>query len=48
MTGGSRPIATVFILITASQLALGIYLIYLTALHAGGPWSLSRSLSSPC
>jgi len=34
----SRPIAAALALITTSQLALGIYRIYLAATHAGGHW----------
>ena len=45
MTGKRRPIAVAFAIITATQLALGIYAIFLTATHPGGPWALSGSLA---
>ena len=43
MTLKSRPIAATFTTITASQLALGIYLIFLTATHPCGSWAFNRS-----
>ena len=47
MTGGSKPIAAVFMMIAGSQFALGIYLTFLTATHPGRSWAPRGSLVSP-
>ena len=47
MTGKSRPIAVALAVITASQLALGIYMTFVAATHAGEAWALVGSLVSP-
>jgi len=39
VTGKSRPIAVAFAVIATSQLALGIYMTFMAATHAGGPWT---------
>jgi hypothetical protein len=46
VTRKSRPIAAAFTVIAASQLALGIYLTFLTATHAGEPLTFSKSPTS--
>ena len=40
MTGGSKLVAAVFVVITACQFSLGIFLTFLTATHPGRPWAL--------
>ena len=47
MTGRSKLIAATFVMITASQLALGIYLTFLTATHPGMSWTLNGPLAPP-
>jgi hypothetical protein len=47
VTGKSRLIAAALATVTASQLALGIYLTFLMATHPGGPWALGGSLAFP-
>ena len=45
MTGKSQPIAVAFAVIGASQLALGVHIIFAVAAHPGGPRTLSGLLT---
>ena len=47
MTLKSRLVAGTFTTITASQLALGMYLTFLTATNPGVSWTFDGSLLTP-
>ena len=47
MTCRSRPVAIAFSVITASQLAFGIYLVFLAATHPGELSTLSVVFAYP-
>ena len=47
MTGRSKLVAFIFATITISQITIGIYQTFLTAMNPGRSWTLSGYLPTP-